>query len=80
MIWSGRSAIGLARRVEAFITEIQGLDLTPDQIADQLAEVLTADHNPLDTRPRLGPPPTVRPATPPPRKSPYRGVAPEPGS
>jgi len=77
VLWWG-NGVELARRVEAFIFKIRGLDMTADQIADQLAELLAADYDPSPIRPPLGNPPTLRPAAP--NSRPGRGLATEPGS
>lgn len=60
-IWLGHG-VELAKRIQDFIHEIRGLDLTADQVADQLYELLTTDHEPLPEP--LRPRPQVRNAIP----------------
>jgi hypothetical protein len=62
VLWWG-SGVRLAQDVKQFIAEIRGTDLTADQVADQLLELLT---NPKPRLPDLGDPPAplLRPAVP----------------
>jgi hypothetical protein len=61
VIWFGHG-VELAERVKAFADDIEPLDMTPAQIAEQLREVLTTDLNPLqhEQPPPLGDPPPGR--------------------
>lgn len=61
VLWWG-NGVDLAQRVQAFAGEIRGTELTADEVADQLVELLT---EPKPRLPELGDPPTLRRAAPP---------------